>query len=231
MLDRQNLQRFRRELAEGGEVFVKPRKGSLGLGIARVVRTKDNRYRYESRKLRKSTSLEGAWQLVCKGRHGYLMQSGIPLLEDDGRRVDLRVPVQRDGKNRWHIAGIAAKRAERLPFLTNLARGGSVHDAHEILARHFGEQRAQTILDEIRRLAILVAETLNVRYPRLVDLGLDVGVDQDGHPYLIEVNRRDLRILLQKSGQRKAYETLYKNPIAYARLVLQDRSIASAAHR
>ena len=35
------------------------------------------------------------------------------------------------------------------------------------------------------------------------------------------MNRRDLRILLHRSGQQEAFETLYKNPVAYARYILQ----------
>ena len=206
---------FKRQLKERGEVFVKPRRGSLGIGVARVVRVGSNRYRYESRKMRRTTTLAGAWRLVRKGRRRHILQQGIPLLEDDGRRIDLRVPVQKDGSGEWRTAGIAAKRAERSPFLTNLARGGSVHDGPALLARHFGERRGREIILEIELLARRVAETLNAKHPRLVDLGLDVGVDAGGHPYLIEVNRRDLRILFEHSGQRAALEELYKNPIAY----------------
>ncbi len=226
-----NLQWFRRQLTDGAEVFVKPRRGSLGLGIARVRRVGPGRYRFESRKIRKETTLKGAWNMVRRGRNTNLLQKGIQLFEDEGRRVDLRVPVQKDGNDRWHIAGIAAKRAERLSFLTNLARGGSVHDGRDILARNFGEDRVNGIIDEILRLATLVAQTMNAHSPQLVDLGLDIGVDTQGHPYLIEVNRRDLRVLLDRSGQQGAFATVYKNPIAYARYVLENGASAERVAR
>ena len=216
----ENIQWFRRQLDEGAEVFVKPRKGSLGLGIARVWHSSPGTYQYQSSRVRKRTSFRGAWNLVRKRKGGMFLQRGIPLFLDEGRRVDFRVAVQKDGENRWHIAGIAAKRAGKLPFLTNLARGASVFNGRELLARNFGRDRAGAILDKIYDVATLTAQTIHARSPLMVDLGLDIGVDTLGRPYIIEVNRRDLRILFQRSGQQSAYETLYKNPIAYARYLL-----------
>lgn len=215
---------FEKQLSEGCEVFVKPRKGSLGLGVARVYRLGPGRYCYESRRVRKKTTLRGVWNLALRKGDTCMLQAGIRLMEDEGRRVDFRVPVQRDGENRWRIPGFAAKRAEKLSFLTNLARGGSVHDGRQMLARNFGDARAREIADEMLRISVLAAETLNARHPRLVDFGLDIGVDQQGRPHIIEVNRRDLRVLLERSGQSDANAALYKNPIAYGRYLLESEA-------
>ena len=211
---------FRAQLEAGTEVFVKPRQGSLGLGIARVVPLGGRRCRFEAGGRRIDTTLRGAWRLVRRGRRRHLMQAGVPLLEEEGRRVDLRVPVQRGGDGRWHIAGIAAKRAERHAFLTNVARGASVHMARELLARRFGAGEAARVVRGVEELAVTVAQTLSARHPRVADLGLDVGVDRRGHPYLIEVNRRDLRVMLGMCNDRDGHRALFANPIAYARHVL-----------
>ncbi len=218
---RENYAWFRQQLLDGHEVFVKSRKGSLGLGIARVYRIGPDRYRYQSRSLRKSTTLRGVWNLACRGGSAHMLQTGIQLMEDGGRRVDFRVPVQRDGDGKWNIPGIAAKRAERLPFLTNLARGASVHDGREMLIRNFGAAPAKRIIDEMLEIATVAAQTLNAHHANVVDLGFDIGIDKQGHPYIIEANRRDLRVLLARSGQHDANAMLFKNPIAYGRYVLE----------
>jgi len=211
---------FQKQLDAGNVVFVKPRKGSLGLGITRVVPLPGGRCRLESRTRRRSVALGEAWRYLIKTCKDHYLQTGIDLCEDDGHRVDLRVVVQRDGEGRWQVPGMAAKRARRDRFLTNVARGASVHVPSELLGRIFGPKRASQILDECARLGLLVAETLAARYPRFADLGLDVGVDKEGRPYLIEVNRRDLRITLGLSGQRDVHKLVYKNPIAYGRYLL-----------
>jgi len=211
---------FQKEMDAGREVFVKPRRGSLGLGIIRIVPQADGRCRLESRTRRRSVSLGEAWRYLNRKCKDHYLQAGIALCEDDGHRVDLRVVAQRDGEGRWQVPGMAAKRAKGKRFLTNVARGASVHVPRELLGRIFGERRALEILDECAHLGLLVAQTLAARYPRFADLGLDIGVDKGGKPYLIEVNRRDLRITLGLSGQRDVHKLVYKNPIAYARYVI-----------
>lgn len=223
-LSKEGFDWFRRRLLEGSEVFVKPRRGSLGLGITRVVPAGKGRYRVETRGVARTTSLTGAWNFVRKGRRMHYMQAGIPLLEEEGHRIDLRVPVQRDGGGGWQVPGMAAKRAEQHAFLTNVARGGSVHAPHELLERLLGSRRAQAAMAEIEQMALRVAEAIGARYPSMGDLGLDVGVDGQGRPYLIEVNRRDLRVMMGLSGQVDVHRALYRNPLAYARYVL-DKSM------
>lgn len=211
---------FRSRLLEGTEVFVKPRRGSLGLGIARVVPAGKRRFRVETRAGSWTTSLRGAWKRVRKGRRRHFMQEGIPLLEEGGHRIDLRVPVQRDGSGAWQVPGMAVKRAERHAFLTNVARGGSVHAPGELLTRLLGPGRAAATVAEIERMAVRVAEAISSRYPGMADLGLDVGIDAQGRAFLIEVNRRDLRVTMGLSGQVDVHRALYRNPLAYARHLL-----------
>lgn len=215
---------FRSRLLEGTEVFVKPRKGSLGLGIARVVPAGKGRFRVETAAGSRTTSLAGAWKRVRKGRRNHYLQAGIRLLEEDGRRIDLRVPVQRDGSGAWRVPGMAAKRAERHAFLTNVARGGSVHVPRELLERLLGRGAAAAVTAEIERMAVRVAEAIAARFPGMADLGLDVGIDRRGRPFLIEVNRRDLRITMGLSGQVDVHRALYRNPLAYACHLLRARA-------
>ncbi len=107
-------------------------------------------------------------------------------------------------------------------FLTNVARGASVHVPEELFGRISGPREAARILEECAQLGLRAAETLAARHPRFADLGIDVGVDQEGKPFLIEVNRRDLRIMMGLSGQHSVHRLVYKNPIAYARHVLLE---------
>lgn len=221
-LSKESFGWFRRRLLDGEEVFVKPRRGSLGLGITRVVPLGKRRFRVETRSGARSTSLASAWKQVLRSRRTHYMQAGIPLLEEEGHRIDLRVSVQKDGVGRWLVPGIAAKRAERHAFLTNVARGGSVHTPRELLERLLGQRGAEAALAEVEQMALRVAEAIETRYPSMVDLGLDVGIDRQGRPFLIEVNRRDLRVMMGLSGQVEAHRALYRNPLAYARYVLEN---------
>lgn len=223
-LSRDRFDWLRRRLRRHGEVFIKPRRGSLGNGIARVSRRSRGLYRYEFRRTKFVGSFRRTWRWVrYNRRRGYLLQAGIPLPTIDGYRYDLRVPVQRDHTGVWQVPGMAAKRSDGHPFLTNIARGGTALSVHEALRGSLEGVRPDEVIISVAELALRVAKTLSKRYPTLADLGLDIGLDRKGTPFLIEVNRRDLRIIFPQAGETALHARLYRNPLAYALYLLQSQ--------
>src|SRR5690606_14695416 len=121
----------------------------------------------------------------------YIVQETIPLLQYRGRRCDVRFPVQRDGRGRWSVLPGTLKQASGHRYLTNIARGGKAYDCAPALAEVFGPEQAARIMRESAALSLTVAEQLSRHYPALADLGLDLGIDGTGKPWVIEVNFRD----------------------------------------
>lgn len=117
------------------------------------------------------------------------------------------------------------------PFLTNLGRGGRAHPWTEVLPAVFGPGRTAELWACIRQLALWTAEALAARHPHLADLGLDVGLDAQGHPWLLEVNFRDQRWSLRAAGCLAEYAALYRNPLAYACHLLARGTAAAPPDR
>jgi len=44
-----------------------------------------------------------------------------------------------------------------------------------------------------------------------------MGVDQQGNPYLIEVNVRDQRYSFYKAGELEMFKNTYRRPLEYAK--------------
>lgn len=107
------------------------------------------------------------------------------------------------------------------PFLTNLGRGGTAHPWAAVLAEVYGPERVPALWAAIQGLALAVAHALATRHPHLADLGLDVGLDARGHPWLLEVNFRDQRWSLWAAGDWAGFRALYRNPLAYALYLLR----------
>lgn len=213
---------FKSKLLTHGEIFLKPRRGSLGWGIVRVRRLRSGKYRYEGNGVVRTGSLLYMWRLArTLRRRRYLLQVGIDLAQIGRYRFDLRVPVQRDASGNWRVPGMAAKRSESHPFLTNIAQGGSALKLSEAIRQGIPGADETAIRQEVEKLARTVAETLSTRYPGIADIGLDIGLDKQGTPYLIEVNRRDLRIILSQAGENDVYAEMYRNPLAYAMYLAQ----------
>lgn len=214
--------------SEGG-IVIKPRVGSWGLGIRFIEPLPDSRFRLvPSRGRIWTVSAAGLVRLGLNLRRLrlYIVQRIVPLVRYNNRRCDVRIPVQRDGRGRWTVLPGTVKQAVRHPYLTNIARGGRAYDSDTVLRAIFGPDRGARIGDAANGLALAVAEQLTRHYPALADLGLDIGIDPGGKPWLIEVNFRDQRLPAKEAGQLDTHARIYHNPIAYAHYLLTDASRA-----
>lgn len=211
-----------------GSIVIKPRVGGLGLGILFIEPVFGQSELYRLVPTNGRTRVVGIGPLIhlmrrLRVRRPYMVQDAIPLVKYRSRRCDMRVPVQRDGRGRWRVMTATIKRATRHRYLTNIARGGKAYAADSVLKEIFGEERGLDIRADIQRLALAVAHRLSERCPQLADLGLDIGIDAAGKPWLIEVNFRDQRLPSERAHQYDAHAQLYHNPMAYAHYLLSQR--------
>ncbi|BCU81233.1 hypothetical protein JIR001_10160 [Polycladomyces abyssicola] len=200
-------------------VFIKPVIGSLGQNIIRIENMGKGSFLvhpYIGKRTRMSTSGLARYLGTLKQRRYYLVQQGIPLARFNGAPFDFRVSVQKGRFGRWEISGIAAKVARKQSHMTNIAQNGKAMRAWTVLNRCFPKQRIQAILHRISHLSIATCQELEKTWPAFADAGLDVGVDQKGRPWLIEVNFRDLRIIFPLAGDKKMFQRTYLNPLLYA---------------
>jgi len=203
-----------------GDVFAKPQRGSVGRGVASVKRTSSGRWdvRLPGGKRRRMSfaSAAAAIDRLARGR-SYIVQRGIELARWRGRPFDFRVSVQRDGTGEWQVTGMFGRVAKAGGRVTNLGRGGRAMRASALLGPSFA--KPGDVAAAIERLSLDVARYAGDRWPGLADLGLDVGVDAGGAPYLIELNCRDQRYGFEKAGMPAAFRRTYENPVRYAKFL------------
>lgn len=214
-----------RMLRDGTSVIIKPKIGSVGQGIIKVVPLSRKRVRLIQKHA--SALPFSSLRRVLRTRgysHRDLVQPYIDLARFHDRPFDLRVAVQRNANGDWHVPGMVAKVACRHPFLTNVAQGGRTMPAADALRHAFSEQSVDDVEQRIRELAIKVAQVVGHSFPYAADLGLDIGVDRDGHPWLIEVNAKDQRITFYDAGMTQVFEAVYTNPVAYCKSLLDQQT-------
>jgi len=217
---------LKRMMDQYGDVFVKPRSGSVGIGIANAKRRPDGSWRVRMPSGRKALALSGpkaraALARLARGK-SYLVQSGIPLARWRGRPFDIRVSVQRDGTGEWQVTGMVGKVARKGSHVTNVARGGTVERC-SVLLRQFPD--AGAVSEAVRQTSLRIVQELGRRLPQLADVGLDMGVDRDGKPYFIEMNCRDQRYSFHKAGLSKAFFRTYENPMKYGKYVMDRLAV------
>lgn len=156
--------RFAERLETWGAAFLKPRYGAFGRGVRRV---------------RPGDPLPAWGEGAVPGVDEPLfLQAAVPP-PPGWAGVSVRVLVQRDGDG-W-IAEAPAARCSRTDPVVNAARGAEVRPAEELADP-----------EALRGLALEVARALT-RSPDgegLVELGVDLAVDPQGIPHVLEVNAR-----------------------------------------
>ncbi|GJM76829.1 hypothetical protein HMSSN036_90450 [Paenibacillus macerans] len=97
----------------------------------------------------------------------YLVQERIPLAEYDSRPIDLRVTVQRGGLGEWAVTGLFAKVARKGSFLCNIAKGGEVIPAAELLVHVLSPHSVSAALAHVEALALAISRYLGKQLPLL----------------------------------------------------------------
>jgi hypothetical protein len=187
-----------------GCAYIKPIGGYGGMGVTRVEVIGGGRYRVsvdrtrageKAKERRECGTSEFRNLLVRKAGVPHLIQQGLNLITLNGRKVDFRVVVQRDGQGEWKVVGIIPKLASRDGVVTNIVAGGQKLTWKSCLqqAERQGLQLSRTSLESC---ALAVAQYLTRKAPLAGILGFDLGIDVNHKVYMIEMNPKPARSLL-----------------------------------
>jgi hypothetical protein len=172
------------------EVVVKPDYGSGGADLTFIGRRPGG---YKA-----NFSLKN-WRLDEEGLHRlyqnrmrakkYILQKYIASRTLDGRPFDIRLHVRRDRSAEWRLIKVWARIGSGKGVVSNVAAGGGITNGRQFLKNRFGEAG-----ERIYRQMIALSNNFPTRFQALYDdrtldaLGIDLGLDSDGNPWLFEVN-------------------------------------------
>lgn len=218
-----------RMMRDHEHLIIKPENGSIGKGILKLDRLDSGwrlTYPTPSGEHGQRWNVENfRFELpsVLKKRikkHFYIVQERIPLATYQDAPFDMRVSVQRNHEGEWQVSGIVAKVAKKGHFLTNVARGGSTNTLERVLDDHPKLQLDQ-VKEAVGNLSLEIARYLGKKKRNLADLGLDIGITNEGKPYFIECNARDLRITFRNANMIKEWERTHTTPMGYASYLIR----------
>ena len=202
------------------ELIVKPNSGSFGIGIAKLTSMNDQKWEfsYYGKESLIKERFSNSWPVTLQSLisdPNMIIQQRIPLAMSKGSAFDTRVSIQKNGAGEWQVSGIVGKVARKDSFLTNVAQGGVCYPLKELM-KDLPHLDHQQVHKEIEQLAIKVVQQLESEIPNLADLGLDIGITNDGIPMFIECNGRDLRYSFRDAKMLEEWQTTYSTPIRYA---------------
>lgn len=220
LYSRANLHKM---LTRHATIYIKPVNGTGGRNILSVEKRANGyhllgRDRQRARVSLVFKQLESVQSRVKKWatKDKYIVQQGLHLDLVPDRAVDMRLLIQKDGAGRWSITGAGMRVGGAMSATSNLHGGGKAVSAETFLQRRFGEARAQEIMQDCERLAYQTMDTLEGHFGRMMEMGLDIGIDIHGRPWLIEVNPKPGREIFREMGAMRKYKEAIQKPVQYA---------------
>ncbi|MGG1677296.1 YheC/YheD family protein [Neobacillus sp. NRS-1170] len=185
-----------RMLSNYGHVYIKPKNGSLGLGVHQIIYNKHTseyfcRYQDDAgvNRLRKFSSLERLFHSVFGNQslEKMLVQQGIHLQRQDGRSIDFRIHTNKDDSGIWHVSAIAAKIAGAGSVTTHARSGGAIKTMEEI----FSKDECELFTKKLSNAALLLSKAIDKNISGIIgEIGFDLGIDRNGEVWLFEANSK-----------------------------------------
>lgn len=171
-----------------GSGIVKPFRSNRGRNVYLIEKAGNQAFTVRTDGAVECMDAEALRDFVEQRSNGnWMVQKYVASLDSTGRPFDIRVPLFRSAKGEWNAARIYVRLGAG-NLTSNLATGGSRHDAFPFLSRLYGADTAGKIVATVDQATHRIAGVLQEKYPFLIDaLGCDFGV-VDGKAYLFEVN-------------------------------------------
>ncbi|MGD6965447.1 YheC/YheD family protein [Rossellomorea vietnamensis] len=212
------LSSLRRLLGKHNDLFIKHIAGSQGKKLLRLSYL-ENDYRLiqniGGETLQKSFSSfeETAEELSkLKVSSHFIIQETIELLKSEDRALDFRFLCHLMDHREWKLVSSVARISGEGQFVSNLAQGGELAKPMKVLSTIFSRSEAVRIYRLMEELALAVCSRLAENSTlTLGELGVDLGVDKSGKPWVIEVNSKPSKQTYVETGAiRPSVKTLYQ---------------------
>lgn len=197
--------------------IIKPRKGHLGQDIHLIRMTRTGEYQlfqYNSVPIFTSKSWRGIIRHLQKHltANDYVVQQFVPFTMINKRIFDIRLLVQKSFQGTWNVTAMLSRVAVRDYFVTNVCR--AITSVEEVLAHQHLDQ--QELLDLLTQTSLQTARLLDKQLGLLGEISVDYGLDEQNHPWIIEVNGMPSKELFIPLRDRKIIKRVHQSPLEYA---------------
>jgi glutathione synthase/RimK-type ligase-like ATP-grasp enzyme len=200
------------------DVFIKGINGSKGRYIMRIKKRDDGFHMQQNSFSTENLLTFPTYPALYKqirtwcNSPAYLVQETIPFLTVEEKPLDFRFLCHQNRDREWELISSVARIAAREQFVANVDQGGRIEKPLLVLQTLFSPQKSAAIMKEMKELCInssyLLADSLEGQF---AELGIDVGVDERGKPWLIEINSKpSKRTYLENDRIRPSVKALYE---------------------
>ncbi|HET7627358.1 MAG TPA: YheC/YheD family protein [Bacillales bacterium] len=184
-------------LSRHRRLFIKPTEGSQGKQILRVEKGEQSIRLdhtagddFEQKEFDNAGDLAFLLQKRLE-RQAYIVQQGVPLLNTRQKPLDFRMLCNKGRDGSWRLTSGVARVSSEEQFVSNLAQGGTIRSVRDVLQDTFYEPEAKHIHRLMKELALEIAGLISLHTEDgYGELGIDLALDLEGKPWLLEVNTK-----------------------------------------
>ncbi len=190
------LRDLRRMLNKYPVILAKPEWGSGGVGISKIWRSGRRRFGWSDSvtgRKRANLTIRQVHRLIIgrARRRPFVIQQRLPLLEVEGRKMDIRVFMYKNGQGEWLPNSFRARIAAKGMFVTNKHRGGETCELRDALKRAGLDDKAiEETVERVAGLAQTIVSRIETGVGPMGEIGLDLALDNELRVWFIEANAR-----------------------------------------
>src|SRR6478609_391275 len=96
--------------------------------------------------------------------------------------------VQQSLVRKWETTGVIGRVAHPAKIVTNFHNGGTLKSVDTLLKKYLPPAERKGYVQRLQVMGVQVAKAINTRYRGVKEIGVDVAIDKDLQPWILEVN-------------------------------------------
>jgi YheC/D like ATP-grasp len=198
-------------------VICKPAHGSRGKGIYVVKQVEGHLHILNASgqtiaTIKRKIDLQ-QWMEILLRRSSYLIQPFFPLKTKQNEPFDVRFFFQKNEHGKWSERGRGVRVGPPGTIIANVSAGASIFDFSEWFSQIPSPQRL-FIADGIETITNVLPSYLEEQFGPLFELGVDLGITEEGAVWLIDINSKPGRKIITSLAPEKL-DAIYEAPLRY----------------
>ncbi|WP_096439489.1 YheC/YheD family protein [Alteribacter populi] len=216
---------------EEGSVYLKGVNASLGNEIMRVEKTTSGTYTISTYVKQVFTKKVDNDSSLIKEIHRFfgpflrhvIIQKRIDLFQVEGCLVDFRAEVQKKKNDSIVVSGVVARIGKPGSPITSKTSEDHYMTIEEFIKRYYSHDH--NLKSQINGFLKKVYEAVEQEYGRFAELGIDIGLDQEGRLWLIECNGTSGKSAFCNAYDGRKRLRAFTRPLLYGKNVLKKARV------